>query len=230
VLRELLERPAVNRETRVVEVGCGTGNYLTAIQAATGWVATGIVPAEAMLDQARARRVAVAWLQGRAEALPAADGSADLVFSVDVIHHVGDRDAFFREAMRVLAPGGLVCTATDSEEDIRRRVPLSTHFLETVDFELARYPAIDTLSAEMAAAGFTDIETTHVELAYDLTDAQPYRDRAFSSLHLIPPDALANGLARLERDLAAGPIAALSLYTLLWGRRPGSLGSPTELR
>src|SRR3712207_7697189 len=41
---------------------------------------------------------------GRAEGLPVPDASFDLVYSVDVIHHVGDRPAAFREAARVLRP------------------------------------------------------------------------------------------------------------------------------
>jgi hypothetical protein len=75
----------------------------------------------------------------------------------------------------------------------------------------------------MEAAGFSPVTTEHVELPYDLTDLQPYRDRAFSSLHLISTDAHARGLAHLETDLAAGPIPALSLYTLLWGTKPPEL-------
>jgi SAM-dependent methyltransferase len=134
-----------------------------------------------------------------------------------VIHHVGDRDAFFAEAARVLAPGGKIATVTDSREDIARRRPLSNYFPETVAIEERRYPTIKTLRAEMAAAGFADLHETHVELEYPLTDIRGYRERAYSSLLLIPDDSLAQGLARLELDLLAGPIAALSLYTLVWG-------------
>jgi hypothetical protein len=85
--------------------------------------------------------------------------------------------------------------------------------------ELARYPAIDALHSEMAAARFGHVADEHVELAYELTELQPYRDRAFSSLHLIPPEAVARGLARLEADRQRGPIAGLSLYTIVWGRK-----------
>ncbi|OFX26719.1 MAG: hypothetical protein A2Z07_02230 [Armatimonadetes bacterium RBG_16_67_12] len=49
----------------------------------------------------------------------------------------------------------------------------------------------------------------------------PYRDRAFSSLHLIPQEAFARGLARMEQDLREGPIHCVSRYLLLWGVTPG---------
>src|SRR4029079_14990121 len=122
--------------------------------------------------------------------IPAGDALFDLVFSVDVIQHVSDRDRYFREAARVVNPGGLICTATDSDEDIDRRRPLSSHFPETVAVEKRRYPAIETLAGESAGAGLAEIWTMHAELAYDLIEIDSYRERAFSSLHLIGNDCL----------------------------------------
>jgi hypothetical protein len=85
---------------------------------------------------------------------------------------------------------------------------------------LRRYPAIETLMAELADAGFAELSTTHVCYDYALTDITPYRERAFSSLRLITTDELVAGLARMERDLAYGPIAARSIYTLILATRP----------
>ena len=69
----------------------------------------------------------------------------------------------------------------------------------------------------MAAAG---LEGCHVEIVtapYRVTDAGPYRDRAYSSLHLISDAAWRAGLARLERDLALGPVPAVARYACVWG-------------
>jgi SAM-dependent methyltransferase len=219
VLRELIEFAKLNAESRVLEVGCGTGNYLLAIKEQAGCTAIGVDPSEAMLAHAKERSSDAAWLIGRAEALPVPNQSLDLIFSVDVIHHVGDRAAFFAEADRALKPGGLICTATDSHEDILRRRPLSSHFPETIEVELTRYPAAAVLRLEMTGAGLEVLPDGHVELEYPLTQIAGYRDRAYSSLHLIDQAAFERGIARLEAELAAGPIPTLSLYTLLWGRR-----------
>jgi SAM-dependent methyltransferase len=219
VLANLIERGRLTGDSRVLEVGCGTGNYISAIFERLGCRCGGLDPSVGMLATARERAPEIVFLQGKAESLPFDDQSLDLVFSVDVIHHVGDRSAFFREAMRVLTPGGRICTATDSEADIARRRPLSSHFPETVAVELRRYPRIATLHTEMDDAGFRDVHDEQVELPYGLTEIQPYRDRAFSSLHLIDDNAFAAGLERLESDLRQGEIAALSLYTLVWGAK-----------
>jgi SAM-dependent methyltransferase len=228
VLANLIATGRLNASSAVLEVGCGTGNYLVALHDRLGCRCVGIDPSAQMLAAARTRTDQITFIQGRAESLDVPDVSFDLVYSVDVIHHVADRPAYFREAFRVLKSGGRLCTATDSEDDIRRRIPLSSHFPETVPVELRRYPRIATLRTEMATAGFAAIHGEHTELAYDLTDPQPYRDRAFSSLHLIPADAVARGVSRLEADLVRGPIPALSLYTLLWSakeREPGTAAS-----
>lgn len=206
----------IGPNSNALEIGCGSGNYAIALRELTGCRATGVDPSSGMLAKARARSDEIEWREGAAEETGLPSGQFDLVYLIDVIHHVRDRDAFAREAWRVLTPGGRLCIATDSAEDIARRRPLSSHFPETVAYELARYPAIRTITEELASAGF-DIHVDHVEFEYELTDATPYRDRAFSSLHLISPEALARGLARMDDDLARGPIPALSLYTLVWG-------------
>jgi ubiquinone/menaquinone biosynthesis C-methylase UbiE len=222
VLERLIDTGAISSASRVLEIGCGTGNYLRALRGRTRCAAWGLDPSREMLARARTQTDpnVVAWCRGRAESLPFAGSSFDLVFSVDVIHHVADRLAYFREAIRVLASGGRLCTATDSADDIARRRPLSSHFPDTVPVELARYLSIQTLREELRHVGLIDLTEERVELTYQLLESQPYRDRAFSSLQLIPEDAFRRGLASLEESLAAGPVPCLSLYTLLWASKP----------
>ncbi|HET7094293.1 MAG TPA: class I SAM-dependent methyltransferase, partial [Thermomicrobiales bacterium] len=158
VVAGLLQTAAPGVASRVLEIGCGTANYLAAIQRASGCDAWGVDPSAEMLARARDHAAPLHLEQGRAEALPLPNGDFDLVFSVDVIHHIGDRAAHFREAARVLKPGGLLCMVTDSEVDIERRRPLSSHFPETISVERARYPTIATLWDELRAARFNAID------------------------------------------------------------------------
>lgn len=223
VLRGLCEA-ARDVKSRVLEVGCGTGNYVVTLESLVGPACWGLDPSEEMLSRARARSGTIDFQAGHAERLDYPSGFFDLVFSVDVIHHIGDRPSYIHEAHRVLAAGGRMCTVTDSEWIIRHRQPLATCFPQTVPAELNRYPRIAVLRRMMTEAGFSQITESTVEYAYELTDIQAYRDKAYSALHVIPEDAFQRGLARMEHDLRAGPIPCVSRYTLLWGAKQGSEG------
>jgi ubiquinone/menaquinone biosynthesis C-methylase UbiE len=216
VLEQLCE--PISPTSTVLEVGCGTGNYIVAVESVTGCTCWGIEPSQAMLDNARARSETICFRRSSAEQLDAPDETFDLVFSVDVIHHVADRPAYIREACRVLKRGGKLCTVTDSEWVIRHRQPLTTYFPETVPFELDRYPRITKLR-DLLAGGFDEIVDHVVEWSYDLDDAQAYREKAFSALHLIPEPAFQSGLARMEHDLEDGSIPCVSRYAMVWGKK-----------
>ncbi len=220
VVDDLITTATIGPDTRVLDVGCGTGNYAAELSVRCGCRVSGIDPSEGMLAIARGAAPWEAIQLGNAESLPFPDAAFDLVISTDVIHHVRDRTSYFCEASRVLRPGGHIATVTDSRDDIRQRRPLSSHFPETVAIEYRRYPSETTLLREMATAGFKEPVVHGVSRSYGLSDIQPYRDRAFSSLHLIPEEAFARGLARLEADLAQGPIPVVSRYTIIWGTRP----------
>jgi hypothetical protein len=86
-----------------------------------------------------------------------------------------------------------------------------------VPAELERYPTMDELRRLMTEAGFDCISEHAVEHAFELSDVQAYRDKACSCLHLISESAFERGIERLERDLAGGPVHAVSRYVLLWG-------------
>ncbi len=154
VFINLLEESHLDSASTVLEVGCGTGNYIVAIQEAIGCVCHGIDPSKEMLARARPRNLQVRFDLGQAEKLDFPASTFDLVFSVDVIHHIGDCAAYYQQAFRILKPDGLVCTVTDSEEIIRSRQPLAYYFPESVEPEVKRYPRIPVLHQMMDTAGF----------------------------------------------------------------------------
>ena len=220
LLRKLIELVGITASTRILEVGCGTGNYVAAIAAATPARCSGLEPSAGMLDVARQKTETVSWFHGSAESLPFPDGSFDLVYSVDVIHHVQDRQAFFREAFRILAGGGRFVTATDSEETIRKRVPLSHYFPDTIEPEFRRYPKQGEIPRILSSSDFRQISEEVIEFDYALADSAPFERKAFSCLHLISEQAFAKGLDHLKRDLAVGPISCISRYVVYVGQKP----------
>jgi len=201
----------------VLEVGCGTANYLSAVARETGCACWGTEPSETMRAHAVDRSVTV--LKGGAERIAFPSETFDLVYSVDVIHHVSDRARYFAEVARVLRPGGRVCTVTDSEDDIRRRRPLATYFPDTVAVDLARYPSTAELDVAVGEANLMRDGSLSIQAPHLVRDIAPYRDRAYSCLHLISDEAHRAGVRRLEHDLALGPVEGLRPYTLYWASK-----------
>jgi hypothetical protein len=71
----------------------------------------------------------------------------------------------------------------------------------------------------MELEGFVEQREHTVLHRYELSDIRPYEDRVFSCLQLIPERAFRDGIERMRRDLAEGPLPCVSRYLLLWGTR-----------
>jgi len=99
----LIQRYAALEGARILDIGCGIGQYVRHFRAYTPH-AYGID-----IDAARVRRGAAdlpGLMVAASEHLPFRDGVFDLVLLNEVIEHVSSDDATLREAVRVLRPGG----------------------------------------------------------------------------------------------------------------------------
>ena len=170
VLRSLISAATLGPNSSVLELGCGTANYLLALKNQTGCACCGIDPSEAMLAEARKHLPRATFLCAPAEHAGFPDNQFDLVFAVDVVHHLVDRPRVFRKCQRILRGGGRLCIATDSPAIIRRREPLAIYFPETVPVDLARYPSPETLKTELQDVGFAELAEVEVEFRSELDD------------------------------------------------------------
>lgn len=104
----------VGPDTRVLDVGCGIGGTACHLARATGARMHGVTPNAVQLELARAHArdqglaERATFSRGTADALPFADESFDVVLFFESACHFPDRTGFFREARRVLRPGGHV--------------------------------------------------------------------------------------------------------------------------
>ncbi len=101
----MLARAHVEPPLRVLDAGCGTGRNLQDYRRLGP--ARGIEPEASAVEFCHQRGLTEV-VQAGVEALPFEDGSFDIAFATDVLEHVPDDAAAFRELHRVAAPGGLL--------------------------------------------------------------------------------------------------------------------------
>jgi ubiquinone/menaquinone biosynthesis C-methylase UbiE len=219
LIRELATGARLTAKTRVLEIGAGTADYISALRRLVGCSCTAVEPSTRMREIAEGRGLDVDIRAGGAEALPLDAASFDFAFSVQVVHHVKDRRALFAEAFRVLDDGGMFCVATESHDMIRARYPLAEYFPDSISADLARYPAIPELEGMARESGFRDWRETSLDVRVPVTSADAYEAKAFSSLHFVPEASFEAGLRRLKADLARGPMMGRGCFALLWATK-----------
>lgn len=128
----------IRSDATVVDIGCGAGMDLLLAAKAVGSTghAIGVDMTEAMAERTRAAARAMGLDQvevrlGDAMALPIESDSIDVVISNGVLNLTPDKDAAFREVLRVLAPGGEflygdIVLAAELDESMRRDIDLWT--------------------------------------------------------------------------------------------------------
>lgn len=107
----------VSLNDQVLEVGCGAGNVLVQVSAASRY---GVDISRTVLRSAK-RRLGPAGLSLAAgECLPYLDACFDKVYCSEVLEHVLNPNAVIDEMKRVLRPGGTLVLSVPNEKIINR--------------------------------------------------------------------------------------------------------------
>lgn len=108
---------AMNLRGRVLEFGAGTGTLIGKLLAADlGFALTGAD----LLSRPAAIPAEIDWIQADLNApLPCPDASFDAIISTEVIEHLENPRAAFREFSRLVRPGGRLLLTTPNQESIR---------------------------------------------------------------------------------------------------------------
>lgn len=112
------------KDTRVLDIGCGTGFYAGVLRRQGVRAYTGLDITDALFDQLRARYPDFNFIQGDiTRSVP--PGPYDLILMIDVTQHIVHKERFssaMRNVSRALAPQGtLVVTAWLTPEFVQRQ-------------------------------------------------------------------------------------------------------------
>ena len=182
-----LESAALQPGETVLDLGSGAGIdcFLAARQVGEQGRVIGVDMTPEMLARAgEARRclglAQVEFREGRIEKLPVEDGSIDVILSNCVISLAPDKAPVFREAFRVLRPGGRLALSdivTTGQFTPELRANLEK-WAECVTGALA----VEEYHTLLTAAGFTEIHVAGLEDVGDIIiTAQPDMPPLFSA-------------------------------------------------
>ena len=206
-------------DLRILDIGCGTGNYTDLFQKLTQAEVYGVEPSEGMLAKARQKNERITFKTGLADHIPFEDDFFDFVYMTDVIHHIPNIEAMFAEIWRVLRSGGMGCIVTQSHRQIEAR-PIAQYFPSTARVDKERYPDIDEIIEAAQAQGFTRTEgeiLSEEPLELDDSYLELVRKKGYSMLHLISDEEYQTGLEALEQALRNGPVTVQPAgATLVW--------------
>ncbi len=237
----LLAAANVGPGVRLLDVGCGTGELMSAA-VARGATAVGVDLSDGMLEVARSAHPGLEFHRGDAEDLPFDDGDFQAVTAAFLLNHVPRPPRAAGEALRVLAPGGQAAFAVWDRPERTPFMGLIGEAIEEAGVEGEgsvpaggpdpfRYADEPEFRGLLAGAGFARVEVATLEVVHRASSGAELWDgilggtvRASARVLAQPPHVRERIRAaferRVERLRDGDSIALPAVIKLAAGERP----------
>lgn len=159
ILYELISYFNPAKKVRVLDFGCGTGNYLYAINQRTSYELYGVEPCDDMRFYAINKNPNISIKKGNHHNIPYIDNYFDFIYMTNVVHQVPDINQMYREFMRVLKPNGIVCICTENKSQLLTKYWIK-YFPSIILSDLKRFPSILKLEKRACQNGFCVVKIT----------------------------------------------------------------------
>ena len=216
----------------ILDLGAGTGRFAGLLADAFDTSVVAVEPSEKMREEALRHRAhpRVAYRDGAASAIPAADAEFDFAFLSMVIHHVRNVAACARELHRVVKPDGLVFIRNVFSGRLDS-VRYYEFFPSARAIDEARLSTVDGVRDAFVASGFTEVALDSIEQQIDPSLQAHYERierRALSTFELLTDAEFHDGLERMRRavELEATAAPVIERVELLVLRRQRGGGAP----
>ena len=221
VVNHILENIKNKNIKEILEIGCGTADYLYALSQQLRCDSYGFDNSESMINEANKKNPGLnLTINDLHNSFDYDNDFFDLVYSIDVIHYVKDINHYFEEIKKVLNKDGVVLTVTDSREDLENRT-ITKYFPESLEIEKKRYPSVYKIIEKMKSIGFKGIEITHTEKEHKMSEEtfQKFKSKAFSAIRLISEESFDKGIKKIKEDMEKNKCLVKELYTYVWGMK-----------
>jgi SAM-dependent methyltransferase len=201
----LLELAGSANASRVLEVGCGSGYWLSLLHSCD--LRCGLDASPGMLEIARERDSSLKLIRGTAAKLPFRRHTFRLLYCVHALHHFEEPESFFAEAFRLLGQGGVLVVIGMDPHTKKDEWYLYDYFPGTYETDLRRYPAGARILGWMETAGFVRCERRlAARIDHEFIGEEVFNDpilhkEGTSQLSLLTGEAFEEGMERMKEAL-----------------------------
>jgi SAM-dependent methyltransferase len=195
VVDHILEKIKNKNIKEILEIGCGTADYLYALTQQLKCNSYGFDNSENMISEANKKNPGLKLkINDLHKVFDYNDNFFDLVYSIDVVHYVKDLD------------------------DLENRT-ITKYFPESLEIEMKRYPGVNEIIENMKNSDFKGIEISHTEKEYKMDEKifQKFKNKAFSAIRLISEESFEKGIKKVKKDMKNNKCLVKELYTYIWG-------------
>lgn len=171
------------RTGRILEAGCGLGQVVLTLRS-LGYHAEGVDWGEGTVERVKTLRPELPIRAGDVTRLDVPDGHFRGYVSLGVVEHRREGpEPFFREARRILAPGGIMLVSVPWFNRLRRlRARLGAYRQDPADLAFFQYAFTEhEFTRLLGAAGFEILELTGYDPRKGLKDELPLVGRLLRS-------------------------------------------------
>jgi len=196
-----------------LDIGCGTGNYTSALQK-KGFQFIGIDPSIEMLQKAQSQNKNIQWQIGSAEKTDLSDHSIDGIIGTLTIHHWTNLVKAFSELNYILKPNGRIVIFTSTPQQMKGYW-LNHYFPKMLEDSILQMPTLETVEKAINTAGLKITATETYTIKPDLKDQFLYCGKQNPELYfdesirhgissfsaLANLEEVENGLSELRTDI-----------------------------
>lgn len=220
---EIISKFSPKSNIKVLDFGCGTGNYIKAICTYTNYHIYGVEPCKEMIQYAKKQNPNVMIKSGNHLSIPYPDNFFEYVYMTNVIHQIPDIAVMYKEIYRVLKPNGILCICTENYRQLLSKYWIR-YFPSIIVKDLKRFPSISSLKRMAKQQNFGILKVSFIGekkwshiTKFLLSQVQ---ERSMSVLNLISDNEYKNGTKKILEAYRKNKVHFSNRgYTFLWLRK-----------
>lgn len=215
ILSKIIELLNVPPNAKILDIGCGTGNYTIAMsnQGLQMW---GLDISDTMLNSARSKRSNVQWYTGSVDTIPLDSNVFDGCICTLACHHFRNLNVAFQEVSRVINRGRFVILSCSHKQ--LRNYWLYKYFPNELELITSYMPDLDVVINSLCSSDFRILRIDSYYINRDVKDnflgarfekPELYLDESFRNgmsifANAAEADSVEKGCEALRADIESG--------------------------